>query len=145
MPTFLSITPGAQPQAGVRCFPHTPPGLLCIACEGQCVHLSVASTRSSFPTSAYLLDLWADLTPLSAQMTSLSPKGRGQMRQTGSLSPFCNIPPFSSGVKYTFIHNYCEQTALLHSWSKESSLFFLSTTSATKLSRQHLWLSDSMP
>lgn len=71
-------------------------------------------------------------------------KGSSQTRQTGSLSPFCNIPPFSSGVKYTFIHNYCEQTALLHSWSKDSSLLFLSITSATKLSRQHLWLSDSM-
>lgn len=43
VPTFLSTTPGAQPQAGVRIFPHTPPGPLCISCE--CLQLSVASTQ----------------------------------------------------------------------------------------------------
>lgn len=82
----------------------TPRGSLCIACEGQCLHLSVPNTPGApFPPQ---LDPWTHLTPLFPQMTSLYPKGSGQTRRTGSLSPFHNIPPVCKGVKYTLIYNY---------------------------------------
>lgn len=57
VPTFPSITAGAQPQAGVRCFS-------CCALQVRAVSPSPCGqhTRSSIPTSAHLLDPWADLT-----------------------------------------------------------------------------------
>lgn len=111
----------------------------------ECPPLGGQQARSFLPTSACLLNPWADLMSLLPEMTSLYQKGSGQTRQTGSLSPFCKIPLFFLMAYNThlYVTTANKQITFLHSWRQDISLLFLTSKSHTKLSRQCILLSDS--